>query len=55
MIQRVPQNLADVRAKWGLSAVEENLVRREAVYLSANALVTASPRDRTSKMHGEQR
>ena len=43
VLQRVPQNLADVRMKWGLSASEENLVSREGVYLSANALVTDAP------------
>lgn len=43
LIQRIPKNLADVRSEWGLTPGEENLVRSESVYLSANALIANPP------------
>jgi hypothetical protein len=49
VLQRMPQNLADVRTKWGLNAVEENLLRRELIYLAANALVISGADQSSSK------
>jgi hypothetical protein len=55
VIQRIPQNLADVKTQWGVTAVDEGLVRREAVYLAANALVTNPPYKGSSSMRGDKR